>query len=110
MALIKSQEPNKVQPCVCGREKRKSLYRSHEMSPDTGDVAIGTAVFLGIEIVLPVFLIWSGAAVLSPFVAIPIPAIIVVLFLKRLLSGHSMYCSVRWAYIATVGAARFLSF
>jgi hypothetical protein len=103
-----SQKLAKVSPCICGSGAKGTLYKSSDMSPDKGDVILGTIIFLALEFVLPVVFFFSGITVLTPVVVLPVPVIMLALAIYRLLHGHAIGCSLRWAYMAVVGAAKFL--
>jgi hypothetical protein len=111
MALLNlEKDEEKVRPCICGREKRKTLYKTPELSPDRLNVVLGSIVIAVIEIGFPIFLLLSDASILIPFVALPLPMLILVLGIYRIFRGHSAGCSIRWAYLTFAGLGRFLSF
>ena len=111
MAYLKlKKDRKKIDACVCGKNKRKTLYRTPELSPDELDLKIGTLEIAVVEIVLPIILAVNRVSILIPFVVIPLPVLILVLLIVRVAKGHSAICSLRWAYFAVSGASRFMSF
>lgn len=105
-----SKRQSKVKPCICGKESAQKFYKASEMSPDRGDVILGTVAIVGIQIILPIVFFFAGISILVPFIVLPLPIIVLGLALYRLAKGHGFSCAVRWAYLAVAGTARFMSF
>ncbi len=84
------------------------FYKVPELSPDRRDVLSGTVYMLAIEVVLMVVGVTTNALFAASILILVLPALILVLALFRLPSGHKAKCAIRWSYIKFAGTARFI--
>ena len=99
----------KVKPCICGKSDKQSLFKTKELSPDSFDVALGSVYLVIVEGVMGYLAILGGSPNLVPLFLTPIPLIILLFALIRLVQGHKLKCSIRWAWVAVTGQSRWVN-